>query len=211
MTGPIVHITHDPLAVARALLADRGGRKRARAAWSHVIGCRSIHRRIVDVEPGDDVIRHHAGCFSMMICNASRSLKHGSTYFEAITDASVCLETNPDEMCPVPYRSLRCPGPPLRLHLPRQQIPLDRKHLRRHPRREPIDLPGVLLHLSRIQQHLEPARLLRQLEQALPLVLGQGRLFRQHPACVLGFSFLLPGGDFRLFARQLSLVVLVVV
>ena len=105
------------------------------------------------------------------------------------------------------------PPPPasFSLHLLWQKITPNRKHLARHTRRKPIHLSRILLHLPRIQHALQPTRLRRQLKQPLPFVFWQRRLLRQHPACILRLPFLLPGGDFRLFARQGPLVVLVVV
>lgn len=94
---------------------------------------------------------------------------------------------------------------------PRQQIPPHSKHPSPHRGRKPIHLPCILLHLPTIDQALQPPRLRRQLEDALPLVLGQGRLLGEHAACVLGLALLLPGGDLGLFARELALVELVVV
>lgn len=100
---------------------------------------------------------------------------------------------------------------PSLLHLLRQQVAPHAKHLRAHPGREPVHLSRVLLYLPRVQQDLEPPGLRRQLEQPLPLVLGQGALLRQRPRRVLGLALLLPCGDLGLLATQLPLIVLVVV
>lgn len=97
------------------------------------------------------------------------------------------------------------------LHLLRHQIAPNRKHFPRNPRREPIHLSRILLHLPRIQQHLQPPRLLRQLEQSLPLILRQGRLLVHLPHRILAPALLLPGGDFGLLAREGARVVAVVV
>lgn len=99
----------------------------------------------------------------------------------------------------------------LRLALSRQHVPSRSEHLSCYRGRETIHLSGILLHLPRVQQHLQPTRLDRQLEQASPLVLGQGRLLRQRARGVFRLAFLLPGGNFGLLAAQLALVVLVVV
>ena len=93
----------------------------------------------------------------------------------------------------------------------RQQVLPNGKHLGANPRREPIDLLRVEIHLPRVQQALEPARLLRQLEQLAPLVLGQRRLLGGDARRVLGLALRLPLGDLGLLAAQLALVELEVV
>lgn len=95
--------------------------------------------------------------------------------------------------------------------LTRQQIAPHSKHLAAHPSRDAINLPRILLHLPAIQQRLQPARLRGQLEQPLPLVLGQGGLLARRARRVLRLALLLPRRDLGLLARQRPLVVLVVV
>jgi hypothetical protein len=72
-------------------------------------------------------------------------------------------------------------------------------------------LSRILLYLPAVQQNFQPARLLRQFEQTGPFILGQGRLFGKDSGGVFRFPLLLPGGDFGLLARELALVVLVIV
>lgn len=95
--------------------------------------------------------------------------------------------------------------------IPRQEVRLDREHLGRDAGREAVHLPRVLLHLPRVEQRLQPAGLLRQLEQPLPLVLGQQRLLRRRPRRVLRLALRLPCRDLGLLTRERALVVLVVV
>lgn len=109
------------------------------------------------------------------------------------------------------------PHPRIHIHIcihlgvPWQQVRLDCEHLCRDARCEAVHLPRVLLHLPGVEQRLEPAGLLRQLEQPLPLVLGQQRLLRRRPRRVLRLALLLPGCDLGLLTCERALVVLVVV
>ena len=56
------------------------------------------------------------------------------------------------------------PSEPLSLHLLRQKVTPDGKHLAGHAGRKAIHLSRILLHLPRIQHALQPRRLRRQLE-----------------------------------------------
>ena len=85
------------------------------------------------------------------------------------------------------------------------------EHLPAHATDKAIHHSRVPLYLPRVQQNLQSARLRRQLEQSLPLVLWQERLFRQRPTGILRFPLSLPRRDFGLFSSQTALVVLVVV
>ena len=100
------------------------------------------------------------------------------------------------------HESLRCL---------RQEIALDGKHLACGSRHKAVDLARILLHLPAVEHALQPAGLLRQLEEALPLVLGQRRLLESRAADVLRLALRLPGGDFLLLASQSTLVVLEIV
>ncbi len=102
------------------------------------------------------------------------------------------------------------PRPSLR-RLPRQQIPPNPKHLPANHSPKPINLPRILLHLPSDQHSLQPTRLDGQLEQFLPLVLGQRRLLLLHPQRILLLPLQLPRLDLRLLAREGALVVLRVV
>ena len=95
--------------------------------------------------------------------------------------------------------------------IPGQKVRLDCKHLRCDARGEAVHLPGVLLDLPRVEQRLQPAGLLRQLEQPLPLVLWQQWLLRRRPRRVLRLALRLPCRDLGLLACERALVVLVVV
>lgn len=66
------------------------------------------------------------------------------------------------------------------------------KHLGGNASREPIDLLSVLLDLLGVEHALESAGLLRQLEQLLPLILGQQGLLGQGALGVLGLALGLP-------------------
>lgn len=68
-----------------------------------------------------------------------------------------------------------------------------------------------MLHLSGVQHALQPARLLRQLEQSLPLVLGKQGLLERRTAGVLLLALRLPLGNLLLFTGERTLVVLEVV
>ena len=102
-------------------------------------------------------------------------------------------------------------NPTLFGELPGHQVALDRKHLARRGRDEAVDLARVLLHLAAVEHGLQAAGLLGQLEQPLPLVLGERRLLEGRAAGVLGLALGLPGSDLGLLAGQRPLVVLVVV
>lgn len=92
-----------------------------------------------------------------------------------------------------------------------QQIALNRKHLGRDARSESIHLPRVLLHLPRVEQRLQSARLLGQLEQSLPFIFREERLLRGSARSVLSLALLLPSRNLSLLTRKGSLVVLIVV
>lgn len=92
-----------------------------------------------------------------------------------------------------------------------QKVRLDCKHLCCDARGEAVHLPGVLLDLPRVEQCLQPAGLLGQLEQPLPLILWQQWLLRRRPRRVLRLALLLPCRDLGLLTRKRALVVLVVV
>lgn len=93
----------------------------------------------------------------------------------------------------------------------REQVRLDSEHLAANTGSEAVYLSGVLLHLPAVEQSLQSAGLLGQLEQSLPLVLGKRWLFRDCALSILGFPLLLPLRNLSLLACQRSLVVLVVV
>ncbi len=93
----------------------------------------------------------------------------------------------------------------------RQQVPPHSEHLGSDCRGEAVHLLAVLLHLPRVEHALEPARLLRQLEKPLPLVLGQGLLLGRQARGILRLPLRLPLCNLELLAGQLPLVVLVVV
>lgn len=91
------------------------------------------------------------------------------------------------------------------------QVILNSKHLPRNRTRKPINLSRILLNLARIQHDIQPTRLLRQLEQSLPLVFRKQRLLACGACRILRLALLLPRSNLLLFARKGSLVVLVVV
>ena len=68
-----------------------------------------------------------------------------------------------------------------------------------------------MLHLAAVQHALQTTRLLRQLEQPLPLVLGEKRLLESCAGGVLGLALLLPVVDLGLLPGKRTLVVLEVV
>lgn len=68
-----------------------------------------------------------------------------------------------------------------------------------------------MLHLPAVEHALQPAGLLRQLEQPLPLVLGQQGLLERGAAHVLRLALGLPLSDLILLAGKRTLVVLEVV
>ncbi|KUI61723.1 hypothetical protein VP1G_11265 [Cytospora mali] len=93
----------------------------------------------------------------------------------------------------------------------RNQVPSHGEHLGSDIRCEPIYLSAVLLHLLRVQHTLQPAGLWGQLEEPLPLVLGQGRLLGRRTSRVLRLPLGLPCRNLGLLTCKLPLVVLVVV
>lgn len=95
--------------------------------------------------------------------------------------------------------------------LSRQQIALNSKHLRGNTRGETIHLSRVLLHLPGVEQRLQPAGLLGQLEQPLPFVLRKQSLLGSSARSVLRLALLLPGSNLGLLTSEGSLVVLIVV
>lgn len=92
-----------------------------------------------------------------------------------------------------------------------QQVPPHSEHLGSDGRGEAVHLLAVLLHLPRVEHALEPAGFLRQLEQPLPLVLGQGLLFGCQTRSIFRLPLRLPLCNLELLASQLALVILVVV
>lgn len=95
--------------------------------------------------------------------------------------------------------------------LARQQVALDGEHLAGRRRDEAVDLARELLHLAGVEHALQPAGLGGELEQALPLVLGEEGLLERCPGGVLLAALLLPVVDLLLLAAHNALVVLVVV
>lgn len=91
--------------------------------------------------------------------------------------------------------------------LTRHQGALYTEHLTGDHSAEAVDLARVLFDLPSDEHSLEPARLVRQLEQFLPLILRQKRLLLLLAEDVLCFPLLLPSLDLRLLAAQRSLVV----
>jgi len=92
-----------------------------------------------------------------------------------------------------------------------QKVTLDGKHLACRGGNEAVDLARVLFHLSAVEHALQAARLLGQLEQPLPFVLGKKGLLEGCTGGVLGLALLLPVVDFGLFTSERTLVVLEVV
>jgi hypothetical protein len=86
--------------------------------------------------------------------------------------------------------------------LSRQQVAADSKHLRADVRRKAIHLSRILLHLSRIEKRLEPARLLGELEQSLPLIFRKRGLFCSSACGIFGLPLLLPCSNLSLFSRK---------
>ena len=95
--------------------------------------------------------------------------------------------------------------------LTREKISLHRKHLTRRRCNKVVDLARVLLHLSAVEHALQPAGLLGQLEQTLPLVLGEKGLLEGRAGGILGLALLLPVVDLGLLTSDRALVVLEVV
>lgn len=79
-----------------------------------------------------------------------------------------------------------------------QEVGPDSKHLSADTGSEAVDLSGVLLDLSAVEQSLESAGLCRELEQLLPLILGKRGLLGDGALSVLGLALLLPLGDLGL-------------
>lgn len=92
-----------------------------------------------------------------------------------------------------------------------QQVALDGKHLARAGRHEAVDLARVLVHLASVEHALQTAGLGGELEQTLPLVLGEEGLVESGTGSVLLCALRLPGVDLLLLAAEHTLVVLVVV
>lgn len=135
------------------------------------------------------------------------SLSHERHFSSAIALFRSSLAAHHDR--PPPQTQNLSASAPLRLA--GQEVALDSEHLGRNTSREAVNLPAVLLDLAAVQQRLETARLLRQLEQTLPLILRERSLLSSGAGGVLGFALLLPGGDLGLLAAERALVVLVVV
>jgi len=72
-------------------------------------------------------------------------------------------------------------------------------------------LLSILLDLLRVEHTLEPAGLLRELEQPLPLILGKRLLLGSDTGRVLGLALGLPLSNLGLLTSELSLVELEVV
>lgn len=92
-----------------------------------------------------------------------------------------------------------------------QQVALDGKHLARAGRDEAVDLARVLFHLAGVEHALQTAGFGGELEQTLPLVLGEEGLVESGTAGILLCALRLPGVDLLLLAAEHTLVVLVVV
>lgn len=95
--------------------------------------------------------------------------------------------------------------------LTRQQVTLDSKHLTSSRRHKAVDLARKLVNLAGVEHALQPAGLGGELEQTLPLVLGEQGLLEGGAGGVLLGALLLPVVDLLLLAAQDTLVVLVVV
>lgn len=95
--------------------------------------------------------------------------------------------------------------------LARQEVALDSKHLASCRRDKAVDLARELIHLAGVEHALQPAGLGRELEQALPLVLGKEGLLECGTGGILLAALLLPVVDLLLLAAHHALVVLVVV
>ena len=72
-------------------------------------------------------------------------------------------------------------------------------------------MTGVLLDLAAVQHAFQTARLLRQLEQPLPLILGERSLLESCACGILSLALLLPAVDLGLLTGERTLVVLEVV
>lgn len=92
-----------------------------------------------------------------------------------------------------------------------QQVLPDGEHLGADVGRESVHLLAVLLHLLRVEHALQPAGLLGELEQPLPLVLGQRCLLGRRARRVLRLALGLPLRDLGLLTAELALVELKVV
>ena len=92
-----------------------------------------------------------------------------------------------------------------------QQVALDSEHLAGGRRNEAVDLARELLHLAGVEHALQPAGLGGELEQTLPLVLGEQGLLQSSASGVLLGALLLPVVDLLLLTAEHTLVVLVIV
>jgi hypothetical protein len=92
-----------------------------------------------------------------------------------------------------------------------EQVPLDGEHLARRGRHEAVDLARILLDLAAVEHALQTAGLLGELEQPLPLVLGERGLLEGGAGRVLGLALGDPLVDLGLLAGERALVVLEVV
>lgn len=95
-----------------------------------------------------------------------------------------------------------CPFPS---HLLRHQVLPYGEHLGCHVGGESIHLLAVLLDLLGVQHTLKSARLLGHLEQSLPLILGQRRLFGHSTLSILSLPLRLPLRNLGLLTGDLAL------
>jgi hypothetical protein len=95
--------------------------------------------------------------------------------------------------------------------LPGQQVALHSKHLASRGGDKVVNLARELLHLAGVEHTLQPAGLGGELEQTLPLVLGEEGLLERGAGSVLLGALLLPVVDLLLLTAEHALVVLVVV
>ena len=109
------------------------------------------------------------------------------------------------------HRVFPCKSSHLFQNLVGQQVALDGEHLARAGRDEAVDLAGVLVHLAGVEHALQAAGLGWELEQTLPLVLGEEGLVEGGAGSVLLGALRLPVVDLLLLAAEHTLVVLVVV
>lgn len=92
-----------------------------------------------------------------------------------------------------------------------EQVALGGKHLAGSGRDESVDLARELFHLAGVEHALQAAGLGGELEEALPLVLGEEGLLERGAGGVLLGALLLPVVDLLLLTAEHTLVVLVVV
>lgn len=92
-----------------------------------------------------------------------------------------------------------------------QQVSLHSEHLAGRGGDKAVNLAGELLNLASVEHALQPAGLSGELEQTLPLILGEERLLERGAGGVLLGTLLLPVVDLLLLATKHTLVVLVVV